>query len=220
MVQLSKLIYNLKNVPGFGGHSDDQGFGNRQIEFILNHFRSEIASQRVNNRKSTDGFYQELHDFKIVSTKDFIPQEDYAKIFKSKDRLPAMVTAHSRGFVIDFVGNRDEFLGFQKSSIHTFNLDIQNPLIRNIYFVSDGFLYIITKNRVNIREIFVRALFSDPRAVLEFEGKADKSTGYSWDYPIPENLIGQLNNLAINNEFRWGTILPSDDINDGKDAKQ
>lgn len=155
----------------------------------------------------------------MIATKDFRTQNRDASVLRSKVQLPSMVSGHNRGFVIDFIGLRDEFLGFHKSTVHTFNIDLENPYVRNLYFISDDYLYVVTKTRRMLREVYVKAVFSDPRQALVFMDKADALTGYNWEYPIPGNLIGSLNNMVINNEFRWTEVLKSDDVNDGNDAE-
>ncbi|WP_428743149.1 hypothetical protein [Tenacibaculum sp.] len=216
MSTLSKIVYNFKNLPG--SHSDDFSPSDRQIEFIVNHFRSELASQRVNTKKSTDGFYQEIINLKVEKTKDFRPFKDNVEILRSKSKLPSMVTSHNRGEVIDFIGMRDDFLGFQKTTVHTFNIDLENPMVTELYFTSGDYLYIVSQGRSLIREVYMKAVFSDPREVKIFNGELTLINGMDWDYPLPDNLIGQLNNMIINNEFRWGQIVQPDLINDGKDA--
>jgi hypothetical protein len=220
MAKLNELIYNLKNLQNKGEHSDDQKLGNRQMEFILNHFRVEIAAQRANNNKSIDGFYQELDNTKLAQTRDFRPYRSDVTIFKSKDPVPTMATAHDVGFINQFVGTRDEFLGFQQSSVHTYNIDLENPYVQSVYFFVDNYLYTATKNSNLLREVFVRAVFNNPREVIEYNKGVDPMRGYDWEYPIPGNLIGSLNNLVINNEYRWMQVIPSDLVNDGNDAKQ
>lgn len=220
MIPLNKLIANIQNSRGGGSPTDDLEISDRQVEFILDHFRAEIVAQRVNNNKSIDGLYQELNNVKLIATKDFRPYREDVTILRSREKLPSMVSAHDNGYVIDFVGPKDALLGFHKSSVSLYNLDSHNPYIRNLYFISDGYLYIATKDRNFLRGVYTKAAFNSPREVRAFEGFVDNSVDFEWSYPIPGNLIGSLNNMAMNNEFRWAEMFPSDDVNDGKDAKQ
>jgi hypothetical protein len=59
---------------------------------------------------------------------------------------------------------------------------------------------------------------NNPRKAIELNTRT-KLMGIDWEYPIPEGLIGQLNNLIINNEYRWMSIIPQDLLNDGKNAE-
>ena len=220
MAKISEIIYNIKNLRNKGEHTDDQKLNDRQLEYIVNHFRAELASQRANNNKSVEGFYQEIEDLKLSKTSDFKSFNPNVTILKSKNRLPEMATAHDLGYIIQFVGTRDEFLGFQQSSVHTFNIDLESPYIQNTYFLADGYLYIATKDNSFLREVYVRAIFSNPRVVNLLNNKITIMSGLNWDYPLPDNLIGSLNNMIINNEYRWMHMLPSDHINDTKDAEQ
>ena len=219
MSKLSEIVYNIKNLSGRGEHTDDQKLGDRQLEFIVDHFRAEIASQRANNNKSIDGFYQELTDLKLVATKEFKPYNLDVTILKSKTQLPSLVTSHDVGFIIQFVGLRDEFMGFQQSSVHTYNIDLESPYVQSVYFIVGGYLYIATKVNTFIREILVRGIFSNPRDVVELSSDFNIFNGLDWDYPIPGNLIGSLNNMILNNEYKWMHILKPDNINDSKDAE-
>lgn len=216
MPRLNELIYNIKNLKG-GEHTDDFKPTSRQVEFILDHFRAEIASQRINSNKSTEGFWQTLTNLKLVSSKDYIPKHSCAKVLRSKDKIPKLATFH-RGYMVDYVGTRDEFLGFYPSAVHSFNLDLEDPYTTDVYFITGGYLYVVTKNRNMLREVYFKAMFNSPREVMEFEGDLDRTSGDNWQYPIPGNLVGQLNNLVINNEFRWSALIPPDLKNDGKDA--
>ena len=219
MSKLSEIVYNIKNLSGRGEHTDDQKLGDRQLEFIVDHFRAEIASQRANNNKSIDGFYQELTDLKLVTTKEFKPYNLDVTILKSNTQLPSLVTSHDVGFIIQFVGLRDEFMGFQQSSVHTYNIDLESPYVQSVYFIVGGYLYIATKVSTFIREILVRGIFSNPRDVVELSSDFNILSGLDWDYPIPGNLIGSLNNMILNNEYKWMHILKPDNINDSKDAE-
>ena len=219
MSKLSEIVYNIKNLSGRGEHTDDQKLGDRQLEFIVDHFRAEIASQRANNNKSIDGFYQELTDLKLVTTKEFKPYNLDVTILKSMAQLPSLVTSHDVGFIIQFVGLRDEFMGFQQSSVHTYNIDLESPYVQSVYFIVGGYLYIATKVSTFIREILVRGIFSNPRDVVELSSDFNILSGLDWDYPIPGNLIGSLNNMILNNEYKWMHILKPDNINDSKDAE-
>lgn len=214
MSTLKQLIYNVKNLNG--KHTDDYSMTDRQLEFIFNHFRAEVASQRVNSKKSIDGFTQEIPAVQLLKTSDFRPRRNDVYILKSKDPLPNIVTSH-RGDIIDYVGVRDEYLGFQKSSLQTFNLDMENDFVSEAYFTTQGHLYIVSKNRRMLKSVYMSAVFGDPRAYMDYMGM---DTSGDFEYPVPSNLIGQVNNLVINNEYRWGKMILPDLINDGQDAKQ
>ena len=216
MSTLSKIIYNFKNLPGT--YSDDFSPSNRQLEFIVNHFRAELAAQRANTNKSTDGFYQEIKDLKLISTRDFRPFKSGVTILRTKDKIPNLVSTHNRGFLIDYVGFRDDFLGFQKTTLQTFNIDLENPMVTELFFNTEDYLYIVTQGKSFAKEVYLKGVFSDPREVKLMNKEITITSGLNWDYPLPDNLIGQLNNFIINNEFRWKQILQPDLINDGKDA--
>lgn len=217
MSKLSEIIYNIKNLQNKGTHTDDVRLGDRQLEFIINHFRAELVAQRFNTNKALDGFYQELTRLKVISTKDFRPYNNLAVMLKSSESIPSFATSHSEGNIINFVGPRDEFLGFQQSSVSNFNIDLENPFVQNVYFMVGNTMYFATKSYTAIREVFVRGVLNNPRKGIEFNS-GEILVGYNWEYPIPEGLIGQLNNMIINNEYRWMSIIPTDVINDGKDA--
>lgn len=214
-MKLDKLIYNLKNLKNGGEHTDDTLPGNRQFEFIIDHFRSEIAAQRVNQKKSVIGFLQSADELKLKSYKGFRHPD---VTFLTTENLPSIVTSH-RGHIIERVGTRNRPLGMQKSSLSTYALDLSNPLTREVYFIEGDNLVIATKNNSMLREVFVSAVFESPREVLIANGKADETTGHDWEYPLPGNLVGSVNNMVINNEFRWASMLKADLINDGKDAE-
>lgn len=218
MSKLSEIIYNIKNLQNKGTHTDDVQLSDRQLEFIVNHFRAALAAQRANTNKSVDGFYQELTNIKVVTATEFRAYDSNVKILKSKNPIPSFATIHDNGFLINFVGTRDEFLGFQQSSVHSYNIDLENPYVQNVYFIVGDIMYFATKNYTTMREVFVRGVLNNPRQGYNANTE-DKLIGYNWEYPIPEGLISQLNNLIINNEYRWMHTLPSDLINDGKDAE-
>ena len=44
MSTLKEIIYNIQNLPGKGKKTDDVKLSNRQLEFIINHARTEIAA--------------------------------------------------------------------------------------------------------------------------------------------------------------------------------
>ncbi len=216
MIQLDKLLHNFKTIRNGGDSTDDLKLSSRQLEFIFNHFRAEVAAQRVNNRKSIEGFKQSLNDLKLATTKDFRPIKGY--MLRTVDPFPAVVNDH-KGLLLDYVGTRDSERNFLKSSVRTFNLDMENPYLETAYFIESGYLYICTKRLRSIREVYVSGVFSDPRKVMELNGANPNALGYSWDYPLPANLIGQVNNMVINNEYRWMSILPADLTNDGVDGE-
>ena len=219
MSRLSEIIYNIKNLQNKGTHTDDVKLGDRQLEFIINHFRAELAAQRYNTNKSLEGFYQELIDVKLEATKDFRAYNPDVVLLKSKNSMPSFSTSHFKGGIVNFIGSRDGFMGFQQSEVHCFNIDLENPFVQNTYFIVGNSLYIATKEYKTMREVFARGVLSNPRKAIEFNSGEDL-LGLDWEYPIPEGLIGQLNNMIINNEYRWMSIIPSDLINDGKDAEQ
>ena len=218
MSKLSEIIYNIKNLQNKGTHTDDVQLSDRQLEFIVNHFRAELAAQRYNTNKSLEGFYQELDNVKLEGTKDFRSFRDTVTILKSKEVLPSFATSHTNGGIVSFVGTRDEFMGFQQSDVNYFNIDLENPFVQNTFFIVGNNLYIATKEYKTIREVFVRGVMNNPRKTIESNTRT-KLMGMDWEYPIPEGLIGQLNNLIINNEYRWMSIVPQDLLNDGKNAE-
>ena len=54
MATLKEIIYNIKNLQGRGEFTDDLKLSDRQLEFIIDHFRAELAAQKANTGKSTD----------------------------------------------------------------------------------------------------------------------------------------------------------------------
>jgi len=218
MATIKQLTYNIKNLQGRGEFTDDLKLSDRQVEFIINHFRAEIAAQRYNVKKSVGGFYQRLEDLKLYKTNDFRANLPDVVILKTKE-FPTIASSH-KGDIVRFVGTRDEFMGFQSSGIHTYNIDLENPYVRNIYFTQGDFLYICTKNYMMLREVYIEAVFNNPRAVKAFQGELDLFNKEDWEYPIPDGLIGQLNNMIINGEYNWMHLLRADKINDGSDDKQ
>ena len=220
MATLGQILYNILNIKGGGTVSDDSKITKRQLEFIVNHFRAELASQRTNQSKSLDGFYQELTNVKLVSTRDFKAYNKDVIILKSVERLPFPVTCHENGFVLQYVGLRDDVIGFQSSSVHTYNLDIENKYVSRVYFIVDNYLYVALKYNTAIREVFVRGVFADPREVIQLHTGENLLMGYDWEYPIPAAMLSQLNGMVINNEYRWMNMLPPDILNNGRDDKQ
>ena len=218
MATLNEIIYNIKNLRGGGTETDDSKLTRRQLEFIINHFRAELATQRTNQGKSLEGFIQDLTGEKFIPTKDFRAVGTDVSILKSATTIPIPVVGYS-GFVIPFVGLRDEYYGYQKSTVRTFNLELEHPFIQNTYFVVNNYMYIATKNRSTQREVFIRGVFADPREALRGEGDINLEFGFDWNYPIPEGTISQLNSLIINNEYRWMNMLPADQLNNGRDDK-
>ncbi len=221
MITLKKLIYSIKNLQGRGEHTDDFKFSDRQFEFIIDHYRAELAAQRINARKSVDGFYQTLNDLKLEKSKQLRPYKDDVTLLVSKEKLPQVLTSHESGSVFGFVGDRAEFMGFQKSELSTYNIDLQHPYIKNTFFELDDHLYIGTRDINYRREVFVQAVFTSPRDVREFEkGDIDPFDPFNWEYPIPGNLIGQLTNMIMSNEYKWTHLFLTDYVNDGRDDKQ
>ena len=78
--------------------------------------------------------------------------------------------------------------------------------------INDGF-------KGDMREVYIEGVFDSPREVAELEGKIDPFDEFNWHYPIPNGVIGQLNNFILNNEYRWMHILNADTENNGKDDK-
>ena len=220
MATLAELIYNIKDLRGGGSEVDDSKLTKRQLEFIFNHFRAEIAGQRTNQGKALDGFYQELNNIKLESTKDFRPYNPDVIILKSKDKLPSPITRHENGYVLQFVGLRDEFISFQTSSVHTYNIDMEHPFVQSVYFIVDEYLYICTRRMSPLREVFVRGVFESPREVIYSNNGENLLLGYDWVYPFPAGLLSQLNSLVVNNEYRWMNMLPADLVNNGREDKQ
>ena len=218
MATLNEIIYNIKNLKGGGIETDDSELTRRQLEFIINHFRAEIIGQRAVQRKSLEGFYQEIENIKLESTRDFKALRNDVVVLKSKKQLPGLVTSNSGGYIIQHVGYRDDFYGFQKTYQNVFNLDLENPYIQNVYFIVNNYLYIATKTDSNLKEVFVRTVAENPRELLDFV-EVDLMRGYDWNYPIPNDQIGQLNSLIVNNEYKWMNMLPSDLLNNGKEDK-
>ena len=219
MSTLSKIIYNLKNIQNAGAHTDDLKLNNRQLEFIVNHFRAALVGQRANAKKSLDGFYQDLSSIKLERATDFRPTSDKLRILRSVRKLPNLASANDGGYLINFVGLRDSFMGAQQSFVHTFNIDSNNSMVQNLFFINNNYLYYVTRNNSLIREIYVRAVFTDPRQVLLFDDESNGFLEYDWEYPVPEGLISQLNNLIMSQEYQWMKVVPSDLTNDGKDAQ-
>lgn len=220
MSTLKEIIYNIQNLPGKGKKTDDVKLSNRQLEFIINHARTEIAAQRVNSKKSLEGFWQELNNLKISATRDFRPYNSDVTILKSIIKLPSIATGHEYGHLIDFIGFRDAVMSMQKSTVNTFNLDIENPYIKSLFFIVDDYLYIVTRDSRLSKEVYVRAVFESPKTCVEIEGNLDPFDEFNWEYPIPTGLIGQLNNIVVNSEFKWINIFPQDLKNDSQDAQQ
>ena len=220
MAMLSQILHNILNLRGGGEEADDSKITKRQLEFIVNHFRAQVASQRTVANKALDGFYQELNSVKVESTKDFRAYNTDVIVLKSKEQIPSPVTAHSNGFVLQFVGFRDDIMSLQNSSLHTYNLDIENKYVSGVYFIVNNYLYLALKDRTAVREVYVRGVFADPRKVIYANTGEDLLLGYDWEYPMPEAMLSQVNALVINNEYRWLNMLPPDILNDGKDNKQ
>ena len=220
MAMLSQILHNILNLKGGGEESDDSKITKRQLEFILNHFRAQVASQRTVANKALDGFYQELESVKVESTKDYRAYNRDVIILKSKTQIPSPITAHANGFVLQFVGFRDDIMSLQTSSLHTYNIDVENKYVTGVYFVVDNYLYLALKDRVTVREVFERGVFADPREVISANKGEDLFLGYDWEYPMPAAMLSQVNALIINNEYRWLNMLPADILNDGKDNRQ
>lgn len=220
MSTIAKIIYNLKNIQNGGTHTDDLKLNNRQLEFIVNHFRAALAGQRANSKKSLDGFYQDLTSVKLERTNDFKPYSDKVRILRSVRKLPTFATSNVGGYLVNFVGSRDDFMGAQQSSVSTYNIDLQHPMVKHLYFLNNDYLYYSTRSNSFLREIYVKAVCVDPRAAIAFDyDDATEFLDYNWEYPIPEGLINQLNNMIMNQEYQWMKIIPSDLTNDGKDAQ-
>ena len=220
MATLKEIIYNIKNLQGRGQHTDDLQLSNRQLAYIVNHFRSTLATQKADKKASLDGFYQTLNELKLSKSKEFRPTDPDVYVLKS-DTMPSLAVSHRSGNMIQFVGLRDEYIGFQKTELHLYNLDLENPYVRNVYFINNDKLYIATKNRSFLREVLVKAVFDDPLEVLKHNNNdIDVFDEFNFEYPIPGNSLSQLNSLIIDNEYRWMNITQADDENNGKDDKQ
>ena len=220
MATLAQIIHNILNIRGGGGESDDSKITKRQLEFIVNHFRAQVASQRTAADKALDGFYQELNSVKLESTRDYRAYNTDVVILKSKTQIPSPITAHANGYVLQFVGFRDDIMSLQSSSLHTYNLDVENKYVAGVYFVVDNYLYLALKDRTAVKEVYVRGVFADPREVIAANEGENLMLGYDWEYPMPAAMLSQVNSLIINNEYRWLNMLPPDILNDGKDNKQ
>lgn len=216
MITLSQLIYNLKDSYTGGRPTDDFTFSNRQLEFIINHFRAEIAAQRANQNKSVSGFYSHLKQVELEESEDFDPTDPDVIVYKSKHELPSTATNHKGGDMFGWVGLRDDDFGFQRTDVSMYNIDLEHSFVRNLYMEVDGYLYILTKVSYDINDLYVKMVAGDPREAYNF-GKDEVELGNDWSYPIPANLVSQLNNLCINNEFRWRSMLKLDTVNDGND---
>ncbi len=111
-------------------------------------------------------------------------------------------------------------MSLQSSSLHTYNLDVENKYVAGVYFVVDNYLYLALKDRTAVKEVYVRGVFADPREVIAANEGENLMLGYDWEYPMPTAMLSQVNSLIISNEYRWLNMLPPDILNDGKDNKQ
>lgn len=219
MAKLNKIIYNLYESLKPNA-TDDSILSERQLEFIVNHFRAKIIAQRYNTNKSLSGFAQELVDLKMERTKDFRVIDNDCVVLKSKDKLPTLVNVHREGFAVHMVGVKNSPVPFQKTNIQTVNCDMYNPFIKNCYFIHDGYLYLFSRNLTYIKEVYLRGYFENPREVLFANKEIDEFTDMDFEYPIPISVLDQINAMVVDGEFRWMNILPKDSINNGEDDQR
>lgn len=219
MAKLSEIVYNLYESlkPGF---TDDSILSMRQLEFIVNHYRAKIVSQRYNTNKSLDGFAQSLIDLKMERSKDFKVMNNAGVLLKSKSKIPQLVNVSEQGFALNFVGMRNQVIPFQKTSVQLFNSDMYNPFVQNCYFIDGGYFYVVTKNLLFVKEVYMRGYFESPREVLLFNKEIDEYEDMDWEYPVSTAVLDQINSMVVNGEFRFMNLLPKDDVNDGIDEQR
>lgn len=217
MATIGEVIYNIKSLRDGGEFSKDHKLGNRQLEFIVDTVRAKIAAYSEMGKLSIEGYLQELEGAKLISTNDFRTHTRGVVIMEVAN-IPDVITADGFGKLFNFVGTRDDFQGFQKTTPAYFSMDLTQPLVHSVYFTANDKLYVATKRHFALREVYVRAVFASPRKVLEFNNDTN-ANNFEWRYPTPQNFVQQLNAELVKNELMWMNMLPPDDKNDGRDKK-
>lgn len=208
-------MYNIKNSLNGGVQTDDFSLTDRQLEFIVDHFRAKLAAQRLNAGKGYQGFVDVLRDIPFKRTDDFVSSGDLI-VFRSVDRLPTAVNTYA-GEAITFIGYNDSFTPFQRTTVNNFNIEAYSKYgkYKPKWFMDDNYMYVVMLDYINTRHFTVRGVFEKPRAVIEFNTGVPSTGDYR--YPIPMNVLDELNGLIFNNEVNWLNVVPKDLINDSID---
>lgn len=217
MAKIGEIIYNIKSLRDGGEFSKDHKLGNRQLEYIIDIIRAKIATYTEMGKLSLEGYLQELKNVPLTKSADFSSLDENVIVFETTT-LPDLITADGFGKLFDFVGTRNAYLGFQKTTPQYFNLDLSRTLTHTVYFTQGEKLYIATTKYHNLRSAFIRGVFASPRKVLEFNNDTN-ATNMEWQYPTPQNFVQQLNSELVQSELQWLNMLPPDDKNDGRDKK-
>ena len=216
-VTLKEIVYNLKNSNNGGVQTDDVKFSDRQMAFIVNHFRDKLAVQRLNDGKNPGNYLQTLPDVEFERTRDFKSIDGFI-LLKTKKEIPEPVTLSEGDGIISIQG-KDSLYPYQRTTHELFNLEGGSPMGKYMskYFEYENYVYLVCPDKPNINKVDIRGVFSNPIEVENYLHGENPLRGLDFEYPIPFGVLDQLNALIMNNEYRWSEILPQDLINDAKD---
>lgn len=213
-VTLKQIIYNIKNSLNGGDQTDDFKLTDSQFEYIINHFRAKLAAQRLNQGKAYQGFIENLDNIKMVKTDDFRSSVGLT-IYRSLNTIPIPINTY-KGEALLFVGLLGEYSGYQKTTANNYNIEAYSKYTKYNpkWFYNDGYLYIVCLEYAAAKTITVKGVFENPRDVLATNGIEVED---DYNYPIPMNVLDELDSLIIANELNWINQSPKDLTNNSVD---
>lgn len=219
-MNIDKVLYNLKNVFEGGRSTDDVLLSDRQRAFILTHFRAELLAQKIRARSPIEASIQTIEmEVVRISNTDMVREMNKVRMSKTSKKIPQLIT--SNGILgLTYFGTTDfEFdLGKPKTALEWRDTQYLGVVgTEPVWKLVDGVAYIANADKLGTRKLLLSGYFSDPLDVHMFKGDYNILSGLSYDFKFPEELLGQLNNMVTQGEYRWNEAIPEDNTNDGID---
>lgn len=219
MIKMSEFVANIRNLREGGLASDDVKLSDRQYAFIGLYYREKLINQRITKGQSLEGLHQTLKRIDLRTPEiGEVPETGDAFIYRSKTTLPVPVNGAQR-LAISYVGDMDGHTSYQETSLESFNMELYNKWTSALskWFMHNGYIYVVNPETDGNTSLMVKGVFSDPVEVHKFNKEYNPMNGLNYDLPIPRTMLDTIYKLMTDSELRLSSILPSDELNNGRD---
>lgn len=229
-VSLNELSYRILNIitPKI---IDDQEIDISEVRYDVENARALLVKRRYGNKFKTqlpEAIVQGIKSLEIESV-------NASNVLISSDKV-LMRTSLQVPQILEKSSGMPMVKRISSATILSNNFTIVTPQQanysgngkfnqKNVFcFYEDGYLYFVTKRDLfkGIKYVDLEAVFERPTEVFEylntnFSGSYDNDS----NYPIPMDMIDDIEQIVLKNKLRIEASQPIDDINDSSDtAKQ
>lgn len=229
MITFNELTYRIFNIikPKI---SDDESIDITEIRYDVENARALLLKRR-NNKFRTDLQDEAVQSIELLEVESVNASQAYPDVpsdkvlLKTKLQLPNILRKGSGMPMVERISAATTLSAnftfvTAQHAIYSGNGKFNSK--NTFAFEEDGYLYFITGRLLAkaLKYVNVRAIFERPTEVFDFlnenySGSYDYSTSA---YPVPMDMIDDIEMMVIKNKLRIESSQPIDDINDASDT--